>query len=110
MLKYTFKFQIQDVDATELPDNITFILNNFGPKLSCSYRSFQVTAANILAAVTKEIPQHIDASSDAEEFEIPRRILEIMKQGEMVMSSLLAEFSITDSVPEIPSGNFIASF
>jgi len=97
-------YLVQDVDAVEIPDNITFILNHFGPKLSCSCRSFQVTAAHILSAVTKEIPSHVDMSGEAEECEIPRRFLEIMQQGELVLESVLAEFSISDPVPDIPTG------
>jgi len=46
----------------------------------------------------------VDMSGEGEECEIPRRFLEIMQQGELVLESVLAEFSISDPVPDIPTG------
>jgi len=97
-------YLVQDVDSSSMPDNITFIFNHFGPLLVSSCRSSQVTAAHILAAVSQEIPKSEDVSGDGEECSVPGRLVEVLKQGELLLSNLLIEYSISDPVGEIPTG------
>ena len=45
----------------------------------------------------------MDVSGDGEECEIPRRLEEVLKVGELLLSNLLVEYSIADPVGEIPT-------
>ena len=47
--------------------------------------------------------QSVDVSGDGEECEIPRRLEEVLKVGELLLSNLLVEYSIADPVGEIPT-------
>jgi len=97
-------YMVQDLDAPRMADNITFFLNHFGPLLLSSCRSSQVTAAHVLGALTIILPTELDVE-DSEECEIPRRLSEVVEQGEVLLNTLLVDFTISDPVGEMPTGN-----
>lgn len=51
----------------------------------------------------------MDVSGDSEENEVPLRLVEALQLGELLLSTLLVEFSISDPVGEIPTGTIAFS-
>jgi len=95
---------VQDVDSSShLPDNIVFLYNHLGPLLTSPCRHTQASAAMLLIIVARNTKEEDD--DDEETKEIPRRLVEVIKQGDALLETLLQEFKIGEVAGSIPPGN-----
>ena len=99
---------VQDVDIhIPLPDNITFLYNHLTPLLLSPCRHVQVAASLLLMTVAQNMKEKEDEDQEDEEEtqEIPRRLEEVIKQGDTVLDTILQEFRIGEAAGPIPPGN-----
>ena len=97
---------VQDVDmAKPLPDTTTFLYNHLGPLLLAPCRHVQVAASLLLGTVAKNTKEKEEEEDDEETREIPRRLEEVIKQGDKLLDTILQEFKIGEAAGPIPPGN-----
>ena len=96
----------RDVDlAAPLPDSLTFLYNHVAPLLLAPCRHTRVSACQLLTTLARSTPDTETEEQEAEETkEIPRRLLEIIKQGDTLLDTILQEFRVGEAAGPIPAG------
>ena len=94
----------EDIDVTApLPDNITYLYNHLTPLLISPCYFTQLAAAQLLVSVAKNTKE-LQEDEEEEMKEVPRRLVSIVRQGDLLLSSLLQEFKTGEVAGSIPPG------